>query len=52
MSLNVDFKLKAPANTPVWVDEAKCKSCDLCVEFCPTGVFAGAFNLKSTFKLI
>ena len=38
MSLNVDFKLKAPANTPVWVDEAKCKSCDLCVEFCPTGV--------------
>ena len=38
MSLNVDFKLKAPANTPVWVDESKCKSCELCVEFCPTGV--------------
>jgi len=38
MSLNINFKLKAPANTPVWVDEAKCKSCELCVEFCPTGV--------------
>jgi len=38
MSLNVDFKLKAPENTPVWVDESKCKSCDICVEVCPTGV--------------
>jgi 2-oxoglutarate ferredoxin oxidoreductase subunit delta len=38
MALNVDFRLKAPENTPVWVDEAKCKSCELCVDFCPTGV--------------
>ena len=40
MSLNIDFKIKAPENTPVWVDESKCKSCDICVEVCPTGVLS------------
>ena len=40
MSLNIDFKMNAPENTPVWVDESKCKSCDICVEVCPTGVLS------------
>lgn len=32
--------LKAPENTPVWVDESRCKACDLCVSVCPTGTLA------------
>ncbi len=32
--------LKAPANTPVWVDETRCKACDVCVSVCPAGVLA------------
>lgn len=30
--------LKAPENTPVWVDTHRCKACDLCVNVCPAGV--------------
>lgn len=29
---------KAPDNTPVWVDEKRCKGCDICVSLCPCGV--------------
>lgn len=29
--------LKAPENTPVWVNESRCKACDLCVSVCPSG---------------
>ncbi len=32
--------MKAPANTPVWVDEVRCKACDKCVAYCPAGVLA------------
>ncbi len=32
--------LKAPENTPVWVEEKNCKACDLCVAYCPAGVLA------------
>ncbi|TLD88630.1 4Fe-4S binding protein [Helicobacter sp. MIT 05-5294] len=32
--------LKAPDNTPVWVNEKRCKACDLCVSVCPTGTLA------------
>lgn len=32
--------LKAPENVPVWVDETRCKACDLCVSVCPAGVLA------------
>lgn len=32
--------LKAPENTPVWVDEVRCKACDICVSVCPAGVLA------------
>ncbi|WP_187648407.1 4Fe-4S dicluster domain-containing protein [Nitrosophilus labii] len=32
--------IKAPENTPVWVDENRCKACDLCVAYCPAGVLA------------
>jgi 2-oxoglutarate ferredoxin oxidoreductase subunit delta len=32
--------LNAPENTPVWVDEARCKACDKCVDACPAGVLA------------
>ena len=32
--------LQAPNNTPVWVNENRCKACDLCVSVCPTGTLA------------
>lgn len=32
--------MEAPENTPVWVDEARCKACDICVSVCPAGVLA------------
>lgn len=28
----------APSQTPVWVNEARCKACDICVSLCPAGV--------------
>lgn len=37
---NTEQKLNAPENTPVWVDEKRCKACDLCVSVCPAGVLA------------
>lgn len=30
--------MKAPENTPVWVNENNCKACNLCVAYCPAGV--------------
>lgn len=32
--------MEAPANTPVWVNESRCKACDVCVSVCPAGVLA------------
>jgi 2-oxoglutarate ferredoxin oxidoreductase subunit delta len=32
--------MKAPENVPVWVDEKRCKACDICVSVCPAGVLA------------
>ena len=32
--------MEAPTNTPVWVDESRCKACDVCVSVCPAGVLA------------
>ena len=32
--------LKAPENTPVWVNYDRCKACDICVSVCPAGVLA------------
>lgn len=29
-----------PENTPVWVDEVRCKACDICVSRCPSGAIA------------
>ncbi|STQ85582.1 4Fe-4S dicluster domain-containing protein [Helicobacter muridarum] len=29
-----------PENVPVWVNEARCKACDICVSRCPAGVLA------------
>lgn len=29
-----------PENTPVWVDERRCKACNICVSVCPAGVLA------------
>ena len=28
----------APKDTPVWVNEDRCKGCDICVSVCPAGV--------------
>lgn len=32
--------MKAPENTPVWVNIDRCKACDLCVAVCPSGTLA------------
>jgi len=40
--------LKAPENTPVWVDESRCKACDVCVSMCPAGVLAMRQEIHST----
>ena len=29
---------QAPENTPVWIDETRCKACDIWVSLCPSGV--------------
>jgi len=40
--------MKAPANTPVWVDEDRCKACEICVSVCPAGVLAMRAEPSST----
>lgn len=40
--------MKAPENTPVWVDNARCKACDICVDVCPAGVLAMRADPTST----
>ena len=40
--------LKAPENTPVWLDESRCKACDICVSVCPAGVLAMRLEPTST----
>ena len=32
--------MKAPENTPVWVNTDRCKACDICVDACPAGVLS------------
>lgn len=38
----------APLNTPVWINEEKCKACDKCVATCPAGVLAMKQDIHST----
>jgi len=40
--------MNAPANTPVWVDTARCKACDICVDACPAGVLSMQAEASST----
>ena len=40
--------MKAPENTPVWVDTARCKACDICVSVCPSGVLSMKLEPTST----
>lgn len=40
-------KLESPANVPVWVDYNRCKSCDICVEVCPSGTLAMRIDVNS-----
>lgn len=40
--------LKAPLNTPVWIDITKCKACDICVSACPAGVLSMRQDPTST----
>ncbi|BCZ17568.1 2-oxoglutarate-acceptor oxidoreductase subunit OorD [Helicobacter sp. NHP19-003] len=37
-------KMQAPEGVPVWVNEARCKGCDLCVSVCPAGVLGMGFK--------
>ncbi|QOG11612.1 4Fe-4S dicluster domain-containing protein [Arcobacter sp. FWKO B] len=41
-------RMEAPANTPVWVDESRCKACDICVSVCPAGVLGMRLEPTST----
>jgi len=40
--------MTAPENTPVWVDSARCKACDICVDACPAGVLSMKADPHST----
>jgi 2-oxoglutarate ferredoxin oxidoreductase subunit delta len=40
--------MKAPENTAVWLDESRCKACDICVSVCPAGVLAMEYDNNST----
>jgi len=40
--------MKAPENTPVWLDTARCKACDICVDVCPAGVLSMKADPTST----
>lgn len=40
--------IEAPENTPVWVDTARCKACDICVSVCPAGVLSMQAEPTST----
>ena len=41
-------KMASPENTPVWVDEERCKACDICPSVCPAGVLAMRADPTST----
>ena len=47
-----DKIMKAPENTPVWVDTKRCKACDICVDVCPAGVLAMQAEPSSTLGAI
>ncbi len=34
------MSVSIPENTPVWVNEHRCKACNICVSYCPAGVLA------------
>lgn len=36
-----------PENLPVWVNEDRCKACDMCVRVCPSGVLAMKLDPES-----
>ncbi|CCB80860.1 MULTISPECIES: 4Fe-4S binding protein [Helicobacter] len=38
-------KMLAPEGVPVWVNEQRCKGCDLCVSVCPAGVLGMGVRL-------
>jgi 2-oxoglutarate ferredoxin oxidoreductase subunit delta len=40
--------MTAPENTSVWVDTARCKACDICVDACPAGVLSMQAEPTST----
>ena len=42
--------VEAPLNTPVWVNESRCKACDRCVSVCPAGVLGMRQDIHSTFR--
>lgn len=44
--------IKGPENTPVWVDESRCKACDICVSVCPAGVLSMEYEPTSTLGAI
>lgn len=32
--------INQPKDTAVWVDESRCKACNICVSYCPSGTLA------------
>lgn len=39
--------MEVVSNQPVWVDESRCKSCNICVEMCPSGAIAMRLDVHS-----
>lgn len=35
---------KEPENIAVWVDESRCKACNICVNYCPSGTLAMSYD--------
>jgi len=36
--------VEQPENTAVWVDESRCKACNVCVSVCPSGTLAMRYD--------
>lgn len=39
-------KMNAPDGVAVWVNEDRCKGCDICVSVCPAGVLGMGIEKK------
>ncbi|CZE48001.1 2-oxoglutarate-acceptor oxidoreductase subunit OorD [Campylobacter geochelonis] len=36
--------IEQPKDAAVWVDESRCKACNICVDYCPSGTLAMRYD--------